>query len=337
MDFNHVVRFASPAHAAIISALALAACGGSGGGGGGGSALSVTDKAAAAGFSGVYFALDSSELAGQAGEQNDPQAASFSRAAAKAMQQMRVEAKNTQACSSGGSITETASTAESLFAGSIATQRVVADNCEEVIPEAQFSLSQNGIVEVGEVEGGAVLYLRTSGPSDDPDGSDTYSSRSSSPDFVSEIDMRGLVEVCDGCSAPQSGGTIEQVIYLQARFLFDGQAFELNVGEGSASPLQLVGTLSGSTFTADLNGLLGVDVTGTPCAFSADYETVEDLVFENFNGQEERITGGEMNITVDGGAPLAVVFQADGSLTVDGQTYTEADLKAFDQQCGFEA
>lgn len=336
MHVHDVVRFASRSHFAIISALALAACGGSGGGGGG-SALSVTDKAAAASFSGVFFALDSSELAGQAGEQSDPQAARFSTAAAKAMRQMRVEAKNTQACSNGGSITEAAGSAESFFAGTIATQRVVADNCQEVIPEAQFSASQNGIVEIGEVEGGAVLYLRTSGPSGDPDGSDTYSSRSSSPNFVSEIDMRGLVEVCDGCAAPQSGGNIEQQVFLQARFLFDGQEFQLEVGEDSTRPLQLVGTLSGGTFTAALNGLLGVDVTGTPCAFSADYETVEELTFEDFNGQDERITGGELNISVDDGAPLAVVFQADGSLTVDGQTYTEADLKAFDRQCGLEA
>lgn len=332
MTLRHGCSLALPAITGIATALLLGCSSGSGSGGGGG--LSVNEKAAAAAFGGAFIALDARDFAGQVGDDDDDEGGIFD-AASAVMKSARVVAKSAEPCSDGGSLSEEAGTAESLYAGTITTERVVAVNCKQSIPQANFSAETDGIIEFGEAENGAVFFFKASGASGDPDNGDQYTSVTNAPGFSSDIKMRGLMNICDGCSAPQEGGNLEQEVFLDARFLLEGSDFTLQFGRRSDEPLRFVGTTSGNTGTGTIDGLLAVNVAGTPCAFSADYETVEPLAFEGLNGNNERIVGGVLNVAIDGGSPIEVVFQEDGSLIVDGETYTEADLDALDEECGF--
>ena len=305
----------------VLSAFALAGCGGDGGGGGGGG---TAQKAATAGITARLAAKIGEAAADQADDEDD-----------SSTQSLRT--KQAEACSDGGSIAQTTASRSSPFLSSdITVERTVADNCRESSSGDGFSSSsrQDGILELGEAEQGTVQYIRASDIDDDPaSGSpfilqSSFSSSQTSSSFNARL--QGELNICDGCSSPTMGGTQELLGYFSFSFEGDGApGFSATYGDGPNDPIALISTIGESTTATSIDGRFGFD-DGADCSVTAVYDTISPIITETETGLT---TSGELEVAFDSGEPVRVVFNSDGSATINGETFTAEDLAQIEDKC----
>jgi hypothetical protein len=309
----------------VLSAFALAGCGGDGGGGGGGGGGDGTaQKAATAGITARLAAKIGEAAADQADDEDD-----------SSTQSLRT--KQAEACSDGGSIAQTTASRSSPFLSSdITVERTVADNCRESSSGDGFSSSsrQDGILELGEAEQGTVQYIRASDIDDDPaSGSpfilqSSFSSSQTSSSFNARL--QGELNICDGCSSPTMGGTQELLGYFSFSFEGDGApGFSATYGDGPNDPIALISTIGESTTATSIDGRFGFD-DGADCSVTAVYDTISPIITETETGLT---TSGELEVAFDSGEPVRVVFNSDGSATINGETFTAEDLAQIEDKC----
>lgn len=330
--------------ALALSALAIAACGGGGGGGGddggggdgggdgGGEPSAETrDQAAATASIANLFAKAGVAAANQVDEMDDE----------ATTQSLTV--KDAVSCGAGGTIDETTTTENvgSPFAENLSVMTTIADNCRESGSGdgVTFSSRQDGILAVGEAEGGAVSYLRASDINGDPASGGPFiiqaSGNTPQGNFETDGAFQGELNVCDNCASPTQGGTQEIIGYLEASFsggslpgAGDIPDFTSTFGDGPDSPVTLIAKDMGATTETTIDGRFGFD-DGGACDFMSTYETVDPLITDNETGVTE---SGRLNVTT-GGATLDVRFLGGGSVSVNGETYTAEELAALNDNC----
>lgn len=329
--------------ALALSAFAIAACGGGSGGddgggngggnGGGGEPDTETrNQAAATASIASLFSKAGVSVADQANDMDDE-------ATTQSLTMKAVEP-----CSAGGTIDRQPPANEDVgspFASSLTITRTVATNCQieqsgDGSPSTSF---ENGILVNGEAENGAVIYFRASDTGDNPASGEPYvlETSGSTPqgDFDISFVAQGELNICDNCASPTQGGTQEILGY--ADFSFSGGSFpgapeipaiSTTFGDGPDNPVTLIAKDMGATTETTIDGPFGFD-DGGACNFTSDYETISPLITDNSSGLT---TGGQVNITT-GGSTFDVVYNSDGSITVNGETYTVEELAELNQDC----
>jgi|UPI0005C15AE5 hypothetical protein len=300
------------------SSIALFGCGGGGGGGG----ATSTEKAAAAGVTAKLAAKFGQIASDQVDDESSTQSLST---------------KQVESCGQSGTRNETSGSRSSPFLSSnITTERTVANDCRTSESGDGFSSSsrEDGIQEFGEAEGGAVSYLRASDIDDDPATGGPFileaSGSGGGQQFNLSARFQGELNICEGCSSPTQGGTQELLGYFSFQ-ISGNQApnFSASFGDGPDAPIALITTEAGSTTTTSIDGRFGFD-DGSDCNFNADYDTISPIITENDTG---RTTGGELDVSIDGGESVRVVFNSDGSATINGETFTAEELAALEDDC----
>lgn len=246
--------------------------------------------------------------------------------------------KDAQPCGDGGTLDQFSSSEDvgsPYFNGAMPVDVIIANNCRESRSGQGFSFSSrmDGRLTVGSAEDGAVAYVKASDLGNDPDVGDPYittvmSSGASNTD--TSFNFRGLMHICERCASPQEGGTTELTGYFEGGFSINGNSFEIGFGDSTTAPLNVVVTENASTTETAINGRLAFD-DGGQCAFDANYTTISPIV--TMTGDDGLPNSGELDVTVEGANPIRIVFNGDGSATIDGQTYTAEQLSALGDEC----
>ena len=326
-------RAAQNALLPLTASLFLVACGGSSGGGGNDGTPSP-------------------------GDSNDPVRAAVAGAAALAFAQSGISAsrdadegssgKSTQqvACDSGSqSVTDdtgagpSGGLASPYHDGDFARSVISADACRNSASGDGFSFESymDGMLQSGEAENGRVLYMLAS----DQEGN-YYN------DFVMEFSgsgfngdqstrMGGIMHLCDGCSTPQHGHDMEMRAFMRLSVAIDQAEYAIEMGGTNATDatdqldLRMSGTEGGSG-EHEIYGRMAVEVVGTGCQFDARYDTISPLLTENTFTADERVISGEIQVSLADGGDFNVVI-ANDVVSVNGVSYTQAQLAAFNDDC----
>lgn len=307
------------------SAVLLAACSSSSGGGG----ASEEERAAFAGIAALGIAKFGIDMID---DFDDGDVGAFSAVATKNTEQLPCDSgqqsftDDTGPGPSGGE-------ASPFHSGTFDRVRIEADDCR--LSANGFSSRTDGIFEVGEAEGGSVAYFRASDLSGSLDGFFTSESSGFGGGIFSR--QRGLMHVCDECSSPQHGSTFELLAFLRSEMRFgdefDGR-FTMGNSVDDRLDMRFTGQMGGQG-QSEIYGRLGFEMAGNPCSFDAVYDTISPIVTENSFTENEVVTGGELNIDMVGGGSFNVQI-ANNTITVNGVTYTEAELEALAARCDFE-
>ena len=317
----------------IAAGLLLVACGGSGGGSNGGQTPGDNSndpvRAAVAGAAALSFAQSGISASQDADEGNS---------GAKSTEQV--------ACDSGSqTITEDTGAGPG---GGIASpyhsgdfQRLItsADACRHSASGDGFNFESyiDGMLNSGEAEDGRVIYIVASDQNGNYYNDFVTEFSGSAFDGTQSTRMGGIMHLCDGCSAPEYGHDIEMRAFMRMDLPLEQAEFSMELGgtNGTDATDQLSLRMSGTQGGAgehEIYGRMAVDVIGTGCQFDARYNTLSPLVTENTFNADERVVSGEVQVTLADGGDFNVVI-SNGVISVNGVTYSQAELDAFSEDC----
>lgn len=319
----------------------LTACGGSGGSSSrGGAALPEHDRAVMAGLAGASMAQVGIGVAGdiEGSEPVQPMSGSGDvtpRVGTLDEPELCTSGSQTLLERTGPSPAELPSP---YFAGEFEQTVIDADACRFSFSGGGMSFSSytDGVFEIGYAENEKVMYFRAADATGDIGGF-YHSSMSGSGGMPNmDIKTRGIVHVCEGCSAPEHGSEFEMLAFLRTEQAIENTSMNIIMGDSLAEPLQMrsSGTVGGQGERV-LNGRMGFSMRGNPCAFDAIYETISPLIVRNHDLENETIIGGELAITMVGGDTYDVTF-GDGIVMVNGSELSEADMQRLQRHCAFD-
>ncbi|MEQ9010388.1 hypothetical protein [Algiphilus sp.] len=236
-----------------------------------------------------------------------------------------------------GSCVQSSENVENLgspFAHSLSVT-TTADHCRDSGQGEGFSFSsgQNGILALGEAEGGNVVYIRASDISGDPASGGPYIQQFESnfgrQTTSHDVELRGELNLCDNCASPTQGGNLELIGYLSSSFAGnDLSAFSSAFGTGPSDQATTIINEGGQTTETLIDGPFEFSDNDS-CDVSTDYESLDPIITDNSTGQ---VQSGRLNVTVDGSS-FEVVYNGDGSVTVNGRTYTAQELATLNDAC----
>ncbi|WP_420429425.1 hypothetical protein [Algiphilus sp.] len=294
--------------------------GGGGNGGGNGGTAETRDQAAQEGAIATLLAKVASTAASQADDADDSNST------------QSLSTKQQDGCVQTSESTEDVG---SPFASPLSVTTTTADDCRDSGQGDGFSFSsrQDGVLAVGEAENGNVIYIRASDISGDPTSGGPYilqvESTFNGQTTSQDVELRGELNVCDNCASPTRGGNLELIGYLSSSFAGNNvPAFSSTFGTGPNDPATIIINEGSQTTETRIDGPFEFSDNGS-CDVSTDYETVDPIITDNSSGQ---IQSGRLNVTVDGES-FVVVYNGDGSVTVNGETYTAQELAALNSDC----
>ncbi|WP_421717858.1 hypothetical protein [Algiphilus sp.] len=232
-------------------------------------------------------------------------------------------------------ISESIEDVGSPFAETLAVTTTTADDCRDSGEGNGVSLSsrQDGIIAVGEAENGNVTYIRASDISGDPASGGPYilqfESNFGGQTTSQDVELRGELNLCDNCASPTQGGNLELIGYLSSSFAGnDLSAFSSAFGTGPNDPATIIINEGAQTTETRIDGPFEFSDNDS-CDVSTDYETLDPIITDNSTGQ---VQSGRLNVTVDGES-FEIVYNGDGSVTVNGRTYTAQELATLNDAC----
>lgn len=223
------------------------------------------------------------------------------------------------------------------FDGQFDQTIVAADHCRIHSSGDGFSFRAytKGVFEMGHAENERGMYFRAADETNDIHGF-YRTSMSALAGMGMDISPRGIVHLCEGCSAPEHGMDFEMLAFLRTEQLLDGTKASILMGESLAQPLRMQssGPVGGQGKRV-LDGRPGFSMRGNPFAFDAVYKTISPLTVRNHDLDNETIIGGELAIPMAGGDTYQVTF-GDGFMMVNGDEASQADMERLQRHCAFD-
>lgn len=224
------------------------------------------------------------------------------------------------------------------YTGSVEMTEVDADCTMDAFG---MSSSSHGYSRFGHSPDGTVFFGETTpGPGQSADDG-PYVATMNWDGFMSmHQESQMLLHICEGC--PELGGGANAEMHLFADLKLEADMmdeppidFHLRWGRSTTDRAHVVvGDLGSGILEYEINGFMGFDDRETNCRFGADFETIEPIVMQGAGTQNVVATSGELHMTPEnGGSTIRVVYNSDGSATVNGTTYTQEQLYNMVEDC----
>ncbi|MDQ2070883.1 hypothetical protein [Natronospira bacteriovora] len=223
------------------------------------------------------------------------------------------------------------------YTGNIELLEVDAD-C--VISHDSFTVESRGYMRFGHSPDHTVVFGElTPGPGQSADAGPYISvldSGATSMDQASQM----YIHICQGC--PELGGGANARMLLFADINFDirmqnqpDMDFHLRWGTSTSDRMHMeVTDLGADNREYQMNGFMGFDSGSQSCQFAATFDTVQPIVVQGASSGQPMATAGELHLTPEsGGDTVEVVYHSDGSVTVNGQTFSQSEVEALFEGC----